>query len=48
MNYKEYKEYHRQLHIIIINLSLHYYYVKTEITLNYKCTFNLKEMKVQA
>jgi hypothetical protein len=48
MNYKECKEYHRQLHIIIINLFLHYYYAKTEITSNYKCTFNLKEMKVQA
>jgi hypothetical protein len=47
MNYKEYKEHHRQLHIIT-NLSLHYYYVKTEITSNYKCTFSLKEMKIQA
>ena len=27
---------------IIINLSLHYYYTKTEITSNYKCTFSLE------
>jgi hypothetical protein len=34
-------------YMLLLTYFLHYYYVEIEITSNYKCTFSLKEMKVQ-
>jgi hypothetical protein len=40
----KYKEWHKQL-CIIINSFLFYYYGKIEMISNYKCTFGLNEGK---